>query len=38
MQLMTTALGGKVEAQFQNREYGKSWYSITNAQAPLFKV
>lgn len=36
MQLMTTALGGKVEAS-SNREYGKAGIQITNAQAPLFK-
>ncbi|MER2173036.1 MAG: glutamine-hydrolyzing GMP synthase [Carnobacterium sp.] len=35
MQLMTTALGGKVEGS-QNREYGKASININEQQAPLF--
>ena len=35
MQLMTTALGGKVESS-QNREYGKANININEKEAPLF--
>ncbi|WP_414838915.1 glutamine-hydrolyzing GMP synthase [Carnobacterium sp. TMP28] len=35
MQLMTTALGGKVEAS-SNREYGKAEINLTDTSAPLF--
>ena len=35
MQLMTTALGGRVEGS-ENREYGKASININDQQAPLF--
>lgn len=37
MQLMTTALGGKVAAS-SNREYGKADIEITNSAAPVFEA